>query len=145
MTQTCPLSLQQIDSNFVRLIATQVSFVALLFLITQHSVFIFLLLFDFLSRAMKHPKLSPFVLMAKMFIVLFKMKPKLTNEAPKRFALYLGLFMTLMILTLSLLGFVKLSLVLTSFLITAALLEAISNYCVGCKIYYILKYLNIIH
>lgn len=144
MIQTCPISLQQIDSNFVRLIATQVSFVALLFFLTHNIMFIFLLLIDFSSRAIKKPKLSPFVLIAKGLITLLNMKPKLTNEVPKRFALYLGLVMTSFILILSFLGFIKSALILTLFLIFAALLEAVSNYCIGCKIYYVLKYLNII-
>jgi hypothetical protein len=144
MIQTCPISLQQIDSNFVRLIATQVSLVALLFFLTHNIVFIFLLLLDFSSRAIKKPKFSPFVFMAKGLITLLKMKPKLTNEAPKRFALYLGLVMTSLILILSFLGFIKFALILTLFLIFAALLEAVGNYCIGCKVYYVLKYLNII-
>ncbi|CAA6817343.1 MAG: Unknown protein [uncultured Sulfurovum sp.] len=144
MVQTCPISFQHIDSNFVRIIATQVSIVALLFLLTNHVIFILLLLLDFSSRAIKISGLSPFVFIAKGIINILNIEPRLTNEAPKRFALYFGLFISLVITVIYFLGFFKIALGLTSLLILAALLEAVSNYCVGCKIYYILKNFNLI-
>lgn len=144
MIHTCPISLRQVDTNFVRLVATQVLLVALLFFITHNLLFVFLLLFDFSSRAINLPRLSPFVLFAKILIRLFKIKPKLTDEAPKRFAMYLGLFMTFLIVISVVFDFIALALFLTSFLILAALLEAVANYCIGCKVYAVLKQMHII-
>ena len=93
MSQSCPVSLKNIDSNIVRLVALQTTIVAVVFALTKMSIFTYILLYDFAVRGLKLPQLSPFATIAKVVAKLLKLKPKPTDEAPKRFALFIGLFM----------------------------------------------------
>jgi len=141
MNQSCPISFQRIDSNMVRLIAIQVTFVALIFLLTHHIIFLLLLCLDFFARFTRLLSLSPFSYVANKFIEHCRLEENLTNEAPKRFALYLGLTMNVSIFIFYILGFIKISMFLTFILIVFACLEAFSDYCIGCKLYYFLQHL----
>ena len=139
MIQSCPISLNRIDEHLVRLIALQVILVAVLLLWTQHLLFALILLFDFSVRTLQLKKISPFSTIAKLIIHFFQIKPQRCNEAPKRFALYLGLGIIGFFTLLLIFGFTKTALLMVSILILCASLEAIFDYCIGCKIYYYLQ------
>ena len=142
LTQTCPISLNRIDAHLVRIIAAQVITVALLLLFTHHLVFAFILLFDFSVRLLKLKKLSLFSLIAKFIITRFQIKSQPCDEAPKRFALYLGLAI---IILFTLLFSLQLNLVasaLVGVLLICAFLEAAFDYCIGCKLYYFMQLLT---
>ncbi|HHH19382.1 MAG TPA: DUF4395 domain-containing protein [Campylobacterales bacterium] len=143
MNQACPISLQRVDTHFVRIIALQVVVIAMLLAITQELIFAYVLLFDFTVRLAKRKHLSPFAHIAQRSIQLLDIHPKLCDEAPKRFALYVGL-VTIALATLSyLVGWTEFASVIVAVLILCASLEAAFDYCVGCKVYHLLQYLKI--
>lgn len=140
MTQSCPISFNRVDANLVRIIATEVMIVALLLIFTQELIFSLILLFDFMVRILKFRQLSIFFHVAHFIIKYFNIAPKLCDDAPKRFALYLGL---IIVTLFSLLYFFQLNLlatILVSTLLICAFLEAAFDYCIGCKIYHLLHY-----
>ncbi len=139
MSVSCPISLRRIDSNMVRIIALQVVLFTLLLLITQNSFFALVIFFDFSVRAMRLTYLTPFGLFARFTLKIFKIMPKLSDEAPKRFALYLGLGISLLFTTLFLFGFNTLAMILTAILFFCAVLEMAFDFCIGCKIYYYIQ------
>ena len=142
MTQSCPISFNRVDANLVRIIATEVMIIALLLIFTQELIFALILLFDFSVRSLKLKQLSILALVAHFIVKYFKIEPKLCDEAPKRFALYLGV---VIITLVTLLYFFKLNLlatIFTSILFVCAFLEAAFDYCIGCKIYHLLHYLQ---
>ena len=139
MTQTCPISFHRIDSNLVRIIALQVIVVALLLIWTQNLFFASLLLFDFGVRTVKIKKISPFAHIANLIIHRFHLKPKLCDEAPKRFALYLGLGIIGFFTLLFLFEFNNIASILVGILILCASLETAFDYCIGCKIYHYIQ------
>jgi len=141
MTQSCPISFNRIDTHLVRIIALQVITLALLLLYTNNIFFALILLFDFSVRTVHLKKLSPLSTIAKFIIYTLQLKPQLSDEAPKRFALYLGLSIIGFFTLLLIFGFHKLSIIMISILIFCASLEALFDYCVGCKIYHYLKYI----
>ena len=141
MTQSCPISLSRIDTHLVRIIALQVIALAFLLLWTEEILFSLILLFDFLVRTLNLKKLSPLANVAKIIIQTFDIKPKLCDEAPKRFALYLGLSIIGFFTLLLLFGFLKTAMMMVSVLILCAFLEATFDYCIGCKIYYYLQFI----
>ena len=141
MIQSCPISFSRIDAHLVRIIALQVILVACLLLWTQHLSFALILLFDFSVRTLGLKKLSPFRTIAKLIIHSFQLKPQLCDEAPKRFALYLGLGIIGFFTLLLTFGFTKTALLMVSILILCASLEAIFDYCIGCKIYHYLQFI----
>jgi len=143
MNQACPISLKRIDTNFVRIIALQVISIAILLIITQELLFALILLFDFSVRVLNFKKLSPFAYIAKMFIKYFNLTPQLSDEAPKRFALYVGIFIISIATLLYLLQFNLIASSIITILVICASLEAAFDYCLGCKIYHLLQYFQV--
>ncbi len=139
MAHSCPISLNRIDAHLVRIIALQVIVVALLLIGTNQLFFAFLLLFDFSVRTLNLKKISPFATVAKLIIKSFQINPQLCDEAPKRFALYLGLGIIGFFTLLFLFGFSKSAIILVAILIICASLEAAFDYCIGCKIYHYIQ------
>jgi hypothetical protein len=143
VNQACPISLERIDANFVRIIALQIITVSLLLMFTQELIYALILLFDFGVRILNYKKFSPFAYLAKLVINVLNIKPKLCDEAPKRFALYVGIFMVAIATLFYLLDFTLVASIIVIILIVCASLEALFDYCLGCKIYYLLQYFQI--
>jgi hypothetical protein len=125
MAQHCPISLKNIDSN--------------LFVVTKAPIFANILLLDFTLRALRLPQFSPFVLVAKAIIKLLRLKPQPNDEAPKRFALFIGLFLLIVVHLFLFFGLDNYALFAIVILIVCAFLEAFFNYCIGYKVYWLLK------
>jgi CBS domain containing-hemolysin-like protein len=141
MNPSCPISAKRVDTNRVRLIAMQVSLVSIVLLLSGERFFALLLLLDFTLRVLRKYEFSPFNQMASFIIGFWGMTPKYANELPKRFALILGLSIALLLLIFY---FFELSFVaplLALILFICSLMEALFDYCIGCKIYHILQYL----
>lgn len=142
MSQTCPISSQRIDAHFVRIIAIEVLLLALILIFTQELIFAFILLFDFAVRTFKFKQLSPLAYVAKSIINYFNIKALPCDEAPKRFALYVGLSIISLFTLSYLLHFTIFASILVAILILCAFLEATFDYCVGCKVYHFLTFLQ---
>ena len=142
MSQTCPISFARIDANFVRIIAVEVITLALLLIFTQNIIFALILLFDFTMRTLNQKKFSPLAHVAQAIIKHFHIKPLLCDEAPKRFALYVGVVIITLFTLLYLFKLNILASVLVAILLLCAFLEATFDYCVGCKVYHFLQYLQ---
>ena len=95
MAQVCPISSRRVDSNMVRIISFQVALFTVILLLTKESAFAAILLFDFFMRTLRQSHLSPFHLVGKFILDGWGVAPKLCDESPKRFALYLGLVISL--------------------------------------------------
>ena len=142
LSKTCPISLNRIDAHFVRVIAIEVIILALILIFTQKIIFAFILLFDFSVRTLKFKQLSPLAYIAKNIIKYFNIKPLLCDEAPKRFALYVGVSIILLFTLCYLFNFNMFASVLVFILLFCAFLEATFDYCVGCKVYHSVQYLR---
>lgn len=143
VTQTCPISFNRVDANFVRIIAAQVISIALLLIFTQELIFALILFFDFSVRILNLKQFSILAYIAQFIIKNFKIKVQLCDEAPKRFALYVGI---IIITLFTIFYFFQLNImasILVSILLFCAFLEATFNYCVGCKVYHLLQYIYI--
>ncbi len=135
MLQSCPISQKRVDTHIVRAIATLASLTALLFLFTNQSFLLFLLFFDYLMRLIRLEKFSPFYQVSTFIVKILKLQPHKSDEAPKRFALILGCIMTFFMVLFYLFSLPFLVYVLVVILLFCAMLEAIFNFCIGCKIY----------
>jgi len=139
MSPSCPISTRRVDSNMVRVISFQVALFTVILLITQESFFAFVLLFDFLMRAMRQTNFSPFQIVGNFIITGWGIAPKLCDESPKRFALYLGLVTSLFLVILYAAGLTIFATAITIILFICALLETLFDFCIGCKIYYAIQ------
>lgn len=139
MAQTCPISTRRVDSNMVRVISFQVALFTIILLITQQSIFAFIILFDFTMRTLRQMNFSPFYLVGKFVLNGWGIAPKLCDESPKRFALYLGLVTSLFLVLFYTAGFTLFATSITIVLLICALLETLFDFCIGCKIYYAIQ------
>ena len=139
MSPSCPISTRRVDSNMVRVISFQVSLFTVLLLITQESLFAFILLFDFLMRALRLSKFSLFETVGRFVIAGWGVAPKLCDESPKRFALFLGLITSLFLVVFYVAGFTTFATAIALILLFCALLETLFDFCIGCKIYYAIQ------
>lgn len=142
ISASCPISTRRVDSNMVRVISFQVALFAVILLITQESFFALVLLFDFAVRGLRLSKFSPFQLIAQFILNGWGVAPKLCDESPKRFALYLGLAISLVLVLLFAAGLEIIATFLAVVLLICALLETAFDFCIGCKIYYSLQLLR---
>jgi len=136
MAATCPISTRRVDANMVRVISFQVALFAVILLFTQESSFALVLLFDFTVRTLRLSKFSPFHFIAEFILSGWGVTPKLCDESPKRFALYMGLVISLVMAVLFAAGFTTFATLIAIILLICALLETAFDFCIGCKIYY---------
>ncbi len=127
-----------------RMISSQVVLFTALFLLSQSASFLFIILFDFIVRAFRRPELSPFAIIGRFILSRCGIAPKPCDESPKRFALYLGLGTTLFSLLLYSFGFTVPSYAVAGILLFCASLEALFDFCIGCRIYYALQFFKVI-
>lgn len=139
MSATCPISMRSIDSNMVRVISAQVLVFTLVLFVTQSIIFASILLFDFIMRFFRLSYLSPFHIVAKSILHLFSATPRWSNEAPKRFALYLGVGISLVLVFSLIFSLSTFSMAITVILFICAALETLFDFCIGCKLYSILQ------
>jgi len=142
MAQVCPISTRRVDSNMVRVISFQVSLFTVILIITQESAYALILLFDFFMRTIRQQNLSPFHIVGKFILAGWGVAPKLCDESPKRFALYLGLVISLFLAIFYMAGFTSFATVISVILLVCALMETLFDFCVGCKIYYAIQIMN---
>ena len=142
MSPSCPISTRRVDSNMVRIISFQVALFTVILLFTQESIFAVVLLFDFFMRTIRRSNFSPFHLVAAFILTGWGIAPKLCDESPKRFAMYLGLVTSLFLVVFYAAGFSTFATAITVILLICALLETLFDFCIGCKIYYGLQILN---
>ena len=135
MVQSCPISQKRVDIHIVRAISAIASLTALLFLLTSQSFLLFLLLFDYSMRLIRMEKFSPFYQASVFLVKVLKLKEHKSDEAPKRFALILGWSMTLFMVLFYLLSLPFLVSALVGILLFCASLEALFDFCIGCKMY----------
>ena len=139
MSPSCPISTRRVDSNMARIISFQVSLFTVILLFTQESFFALVILFDFLMRALRLSNFSPFEIAGKLLISGWGIAPKLCDESPKRFALYLGLVTSLFIVVFYFADFTIFATVIAIILLICALLEVLFDFCIGCKLYYAIQ------
>lgn len=142
MSPSCPISAKRVDANMVRMISFQVALFTVAWLITMEHLFLVVLLFDFTSRGIRRPEFSPFQTMSQLIVKVCGIAPEFCDESPKRFALYLGWIILLVLLVVYILGWHSIATAIAAILLVCALLETLFDFCIGCKIYYVIQLLK---
>jgi hypothetical protein len=142
MSPSCPISTKRVDTNMMRIISFQVVIFTLALIFTQEKLFALILLFDFSVRILRITTVSPFYIVGKFMLSGWGAEPKFCDESPKRFALYLGLFTSLLLVLFVINGAVEIATLIAVILLTCALLETLFDFCIGCKIYYAIQWVK---
>ena len=131
----CPVDFIAVNENKVRIVAAQVFTASVLFAFTTYWPIVAVLAADFLLRATHYNRYSILSLAGSIVVKVFSVKEKLTDQAPKRFAAWIGFLLSSVILVLFFLHIQTTAVVLSIGLIVFSFLEAFVGFCAGCYIY----------
>ena len=139
--QTCPISTQRVDTHKIRIMAGSVFVLSSLYLFTQQPLFVLLLSTDFFLR-LANVKHSPLQMMASFIQQRFDIAPSYQDDAPKRFALKLGVILLLSSIITLCIHIPLLTVLSIGILALCSFAEAVFDYCVGCKLYAIISFVK---
>jgi hypothetical protein len=139
---SCPVIFKKVDQNVIRVMAGLVSALGIAFITAPQLSILILLLYDFLVRVVGYEKISPLFYLAKSISKLLKLKKDEIDAGPKEFALKIGFLFVLISFIMFLSDETTAAVLVVAILTICALLEAGFNYCIGCKMYMILKKLR---
>jgi hypothetical protein len=133
------MNFESVDTHISRFVALIVSILLITYMITFNVLILYILFFDFMMRMFCREEYSPLFQVSKFLKKLFRIEDKFTDGGAKRLA---GFFAIFFILTLFMgynLNLYIFSIVVTVIFLFCALLEAFFSYCIGCKIYFVIK------
>lgn len=139
MSYSCPLSFETIDSNVSRFNSLIVASLIITYLITFNAIILYFLLFDFSMKLFCKKDFSIIHKLAKFLKKMFKLEDKLADSGAKRLAGYFAILFLLLLVAGNNLNLYIFSIVVGVIFVTCSLLDAFFNFCIGCKIYFIIK------
>ncbi|EHP28626.1 hypothetical protein SMGD1_0099 [Sulfurimonas gotlandica GD1] len=139
MSYSCPLNFESVDSYVARFVALMVSILLIAYMMTFNVVILYFLFFDFMMRLYCKKDYSPLFQISRFLKKAFRLKDEFTDGGAKRLAGYFGLFFILTLVASNNLDFYLFSIVVSFIFLSCALLEAFFSYCLGCKIYFLIK------
>jgi len=142
MNSACPISYEKIDTTTVRLGSIFVSLLLLFYISTDLIFFIYFLVFDILVRILRLNRFSLIWYISKIIQKFFNLPSRSEDAAAKRFTLYLALFFSAFVVFFAWLLHFELALLTALLFASCSLTEAIVGFCVGCKMYQIVRRLD---
>jgi len=139
MATACPLNFKKVDANLSRFAALVVALLVMLYLFTHTTFILFFLAFDFATRLFWSEKYSLISTLAKLLKNIFTKEEKFTDGAAKKLAGFFGLFFVIALIVIDFFAIWELSLIVAAIFLTCSLLDVFFDYCLGCKVYFIIK------
>jgi len=139
MAQSCPINFQTVDSTITRLNTLSVSILLVFFLISSNPMWLYLLFADFMMRLYGCKTLSLSFQISTLLKSVFRLQDRNVDAAAKRLAAHFGLFFVLLLIAtahLQLSGFIY---IISGIFLICLITDLLFDYCVGCKVYYVLK------
>ncbi|HFU73950.1 MAG TPA: DUF4395 domain-containing protein [Helicobacteraceae bacterium] len=139
MSQTCPLIFRQIDGTIARLNALFVSLFVILFLVSHELVWLYFVGLDFIIRLYGHKPYSPLYQLAMFVQKVLRLPQNMTDAGAKRLAALFGLFFVFLLIVTGHLGLIYFNYAIAAAFLACTSLELAFSYCVGCKVYWLIK------
>jgi len=139
LSNSCPINFETVDANVARFVAFMVSSFLVVYILTFDVLILYFLFLDFMTRLFCQRKYSLIFQASKLLKSIFKLKNDPTDGGAKRLAGYFGLFFILLLVAGNHLNFHFFSIVVCVIFLSCALLEAFFSYCIGCKVYFVIK------
>lgn len=139
--KSCPVSFVSIDGNITRISSFYFGLIFSAYLFTMYDTIVYLLIIDFIVRLFIGQKYSLLVILATQTKNILHIKEHLVDSAAKRLAATFGLLFLVIISIASVLGLDMLLYVSSVILLACIIMEVTIAYCVGCEVYYLLKYI----
>lgn len=139
MSNACPLNFKQVDSNVSRFSALFVASLVIIYLYTLNIYILIFLAIDFVMKLFLNRGISPISMLGEFLKEFFKIKDKFVDGGAKRLAGFFGLFFVLLLIAVDYFHAWGLSLIVAAVFLSCSLLDVFFNFCIGCKIYFIIK------
>jgi len=139
MPNSCPLNFERVDSNVSRLSTLFVASLVILYLFSSNVYILIFLALDFIIKLFLNKEFSPISMLSKQIKSLFRMKEKFADGGAKRLAGMFGLLFVFLLIIAHFLNAPFISLVVAAIFLSCSLLDLFFSYCIGCKIYFIIK------
>lgn len=137
--KACPLNFKRVDENASRISALFVSFLVIIYLTTANIYILLFLFTDFTLKLFLNKGISPISMLSEFIKSLFNIKEKFVDGGAKRLAGFFGLFFVFLLIVTHVFHSLPLSLSVALVFLSCSLLDAFFSYCIGCKIYFIIK------
>ena len=142
MSHSCPLSFESIDSNVSRFNSLFVSSLLIAYLYSFNIVIVYFLLFEFSMRLFVKKDATILHKLSKFMKAIFKLEDKPTDSGAKRLAGYFAIFFLVLLVVGNNLNLYAFSFIVSGIFLACSLMDAFFNFCVGCKIYHMIKKVN---
>lgn len=139
MDTTCPIAFRQIDGTIVRIGAFFISLVVIAYFLTAQIFLLVFLVIDFCIRIYWHKPYSPIFQASRFVKKILTLETDMTDAGAKRLAAQFGLLFSVMLVVEGFFGFDYALYLTAGALLACTALEVLFGYCVGCKIYFVIK------
>ncbi len=144
MNVECPVSGERVNESVVRLVAFFVLVILGTSFILNSVMGAMFLAFDFCVRSFTDGTYSPLKIISMKVVELCKMPVKPVDAAPKKFAARVGMVFSILLGVAFYFDLEMLAYVVASIFGFCAFLESVFAYCVGCKVYSLLKLAKVV-
>lgn len=144
MNVDCPVSGERVNESVVRLVAFFVLVILGTSFVLNSVMGALFLAFDFCVRSFTDGKYSPLKNISMKVAELCKMPVKPVDAAPKKFAAGVGMFFSILLGIAFQYELDMMAYVVASIFGICAFLESVFAYCLGCKVYSLLKLAKLI-
>lgn len=139
MSQVCPLLFRQIDANTVKVTATMVMSMVIIYLMTSYLAILWFMIFDFTIRLSGYKHYSPLFRSAEWIQQLAKLPTKMEDAGAKRLAAFFGLFFMVAMVVSHIINWTAGIWIFAIIFISCVVLDLLFNYCIACKVYALAK------
>lgn len=139
MNNSCPVNFKRIDSNVSRFTSLIVASLVITYLVYGDVMILYIIWLDFLVRLFLSRENSFFNIVSEKVKKLLKLEDKFVDSGAKQLAGYFGLTFIILLVICHYIDIYPLTLTIAIIYLTCSLLDVFINYCLGCKVYYIIK------
>jgi hypothetical protein len=141
MAQACPINFSVVDNTISRINSLQTAVVVMLFVLTANPLWLYLLGIDLMIRLHGNQRFSPIYQLSRLVKTLFSLPSQKVDGASKKVAGHFGLLFIVMLVTTSHAGFSVGANMIASIYVLCLLMDVVMNFCVGCKVYHLYRFL----
>jgi len=128
----CPVSLERVDRNVVKVYGGIVLSVLVLFLFTSHRWVVVPLVVDYGLRVFAGIRYSPVCILIRAVLKVSHIKPRMVDSERKRIAARFGLAFSLLTAVFYFAGYPLVSVVIASVFAVAVGLDLMFDFCLAC-------------
>ena len=139
MHQSCPINFQTYDNTISRISSLSVTMLLAVYLLTSQIGIILFVIADLVVRVFIDKRFSPLYHISVSLKRLFGLQSVIKDSASKRLATYFGILFSFLIVLFHLLHLQEALYITAGIYIICLLLDAFFDFCLGCKIYYLIK------